>query len=187
MAQIKQLPGGEMRALLSEIVALAIRLRRGFPQDPEQLPAGGQEVLETLEAHGDQTVPQIARLRGTSRQNIQILVNKLQGDGCIELTNNPAHKRSNLVRATNKGSARLLNARRARQTSLETLSSVVPQADVLATTATLRRIRQTFLNSTEPVAQLPRSSAPRSKRVRAVPQATERADPEEYQFPINLL
>jgi len=116
MAQIKQLPGREMRALLSEILALAIRLRRGFPQDAEQLPAGGQEVLEILEAHGDQTVPQIARLRGTSRQNIQILVNKLQQDGCVELANNPAHKRSNLVRATNKGSARLLNAGRARQT-----------------------------------------------------------------------
>src|SRR5262249_2602518 len=103
-------------------------------------------VLEILQLHGDQTVPQIARLRGTSRQNIQILVNKLQAEECVDLVSNPSHKKSCLVRATEKGSGLLQAARRASDSSMALLSAVVPEADVLSTTEILRRIRQTFFS-----------------------------------------
>src|SRR5205823_5328134 len=51
------------------------------------------------------TVPRIARQRSTSRQNIQILVDRLEADGRVELQRNPAHKRSALVCLTTQGTA----------------------------------------------------------------------------------
>ena len=134
----------EIQALLFEITALATRLRQGMAHGGQDLLPGGQQVLEILLQHGDQTVPQIARLRGTSRQNIQILVNQLHADDCVHLANNPGHKRSRLVGVTQKGEKLLVAARRADDAFLTLLASLVPTAEIQSTIATLRRIRQQF-------------------------------------------
>ena len=55
---------------------------------------------------GPHTVPQIARMRPVARQHIQKLANEMAADGLIELIDNPAHKRSKLLRLTPKGEAR---------------------------------------------------------------------------------
>jgi DNA-binding MarR family transcriptional regulator len=188
MAQVQPGNPSEIQALLSEIRSLAIRLRQGVAPRPDGLPPGGQQVLEILLLRGEQTVPQIARLRGTSRQNIQILVNRLQTDGCVDLISNPAHKRSCLVRVTEKGSQMMSAARRTNDSSLAVLSSLVPVADVLSTTATLRRIRQTFKAAELPLPETPRPVPP--KRKRAAPSqnvVSQETFLEEYQLPINLL
>ncbi len=179
----------EIKALLSEITALAIRLRQGVAHGQDGLPPGEQQVLEILVLHGNQTVPQIARLRATSRQNIQILVNRLQADECVDLVSNPSHKKSFLVRATEKGRELLLAAKRANDNSLTMLSSLVPVADVLSTTATLRRIRRTFggreLDLPENPRRAPVEKKPTaSRRRRAVPKETFF---DEHQLPVNLL
>ena len=49
---------------------------------------------------GPSTVPQIARLKGVSRQHVQVLVNNLRGRKFVELSANPAHKRSVLIGTT---------------------------------------------------------------------------------------
>src|SRR6184192_2634450 len=92
-------------ALFREVNALAIRLKGTGVSDGREdaLAAGDLSVLRVLDGHGPQTVPQIARFRETSRQNIQILVNKLEAEGFIELSRNPAHKRSGLVGITEAG------------------------------------------------------------------------------------
>src|SRR6266404_3443610 len=98
-------PSDPLDQLLLEVNALAIRLRqearRG--QTPDELPSGGDNVLTLLAKHGALTVPQIGRLNSTSRQNIQIIVNRLARENCVELAHNPAHKRSELVRLTDRG------------------------------------------------------------------------------------
>ncbi len=66
---------------------------------------GYWSVLRILKMNGAQTVPQIARLRYVPRQSIQKLANEMLEDGVIELVNNPAHKRSKLLRLTPKGEA----------------------------------------------------------------------------------
>ena len=65
--------------------------------------SGRRSVLKGLVKAGPQTVPHMARLRAVSRQHIQKLVNGLLTDGLVELTDNPAHKRSKLVQITASG------------------------------------------------------------------------------------
>jgi DNA-binding MarR family transcriptional regulator len=64
---------------------------------------GYWSVLRLLKVNGAQTVPQIARYRYVPRQSVQKLANEMLADGVIELVNNPAHKRSKLLRLTPKG------------------------------------------------------------------------------------
>jgi DNA-binding MarR family transcriptional regulator len=60
-------------------------------------------MLRSLKLQGPQTVPQIARSRPVSRQHIQKLANTMIAEGVIELVDNPAHRRSKLLRLTSKG------------------------------------------------------------------------------------
>ena len=176
----------QIQELFSEIMALAIRLRQGGIYEPNELPPGEQQVLEILVQKGDHTVPQIARSRGTSRQNIQILVNRLQASQCVNLVSNPSHKRSSLVQATEKGATLLRTARRARENSLALLASVIPEREVLSTTSTLKRIRQSF-KSPEMPDDNPTRPVEKKKRT---PRIEPPAVPDEafdYQLPVNLL
>lgn len=66
---------------------------------------GYWSVLRLLKINGVQTVPQIARYRYVPRQSVQKLANEMLKDGVIEFINNPAHKRSKLLRLTPKGEA----------------------------------------------------------------------------------
>lgn len=62
-------------------------------------------VLRLLKVNGPQTVPQLARYRYVPRQSVQKLANEMLNEGVIEFLNNPAHKRSKLLRLTPKGEA----------------------------------------------------------------------------------
>src|SRR6266436_1557435 len=88
----------EVETLLAEVAALANRLKQAswFGDSKGQLLAGAANVLQILARSGSQTVPQIARARATSRQNIQVVVNRLVTVGYVEAVQNPAHKRSML-------------------------------------------------------------------------------------------
>ncbi len=65
--------------------------------------AGMRGVLESVISGGPQTVPQMARARPVSRQHIQCLVNDLLWLKLVEYADNPAHRRSKVVRATQEG------------------------------------------------------------------------------------
>ena len=68
--------------------------------------AGAYGFLRSLALLGPLTVPEIARMRPTSRQRMQRLANELAGEGLVELIDNPKHRRSKLVRLTPKGHER---------------------------------------------------------------------------------
>jgi len=74
------------------------------------IPSASRAALQVLQRYGPQTVPQIARARFSSRQNIQILINRLKDEGLVEFVNNPDHKRSALVRLTSQGRAAVAQA-----------------------------------------------------------------------------
>src|ERR1051326_6022582 len=95
-------------ALLMEVNGLANRLKSHH--SGETMPGARRAVLQVLQRRGPQTVPQIARARFSSRQNIQILVNRLQREGLIEFLENPDHKRSVLVRLTGGGQIEIAEA-----------------------------------------------------------------------------
>jgi DNA-binding MarR family transcriptional regulator len=69
----------------------------------DSLSAGRRGILRDLRDNGPQTVPQMARRRFVSRQHIQSLVDPLTSEGHVELVENPAHRRSRLVRLTRRG------------------------------------------------------------------------------------
>jgi DNA-binding MarR family transcriptional regulator len=74
---------------------------------------GAFGFMRSLALLGPLTVPQIAKMRPTSRQRMQRLADELAAEGLVKFIDNPKHRRSDLVRLTPKGAARYreLNAR----------------------------------------------------------------------------
>ena len=134
----------ELEDLLVEVNALGVRLRqavRGFHSEDDSA-FGGQDVLQILSESDGQTVPQIARIRATSRQNIQILVNRLKSRGCVELINNPAHRKSALVRLTARGRASLAIAVAEQEKLTLSLLPHFTESEICGVVKLLRRLRQ---------------------------------------------
>ena len=97
----------QLQVLLEEIVSLARSLK-----EPDQFGVARRTILQTLAELGPLTVPHLARLVRTSRQNIQMLVDRLDRNGWVEGFENPVHKRSRLYRLTSKGAGALVTAKR---------------------------------------------------------------------------
>jgi len=75
------------------------------------LTAPMRAVLELLLREGPRTVPEMARLRGVSRQHVQQQVDALLERGLLERLGNPAHKRSPRLALTDEGRALIQNTR----------------------------------------------------------------------------
>src|SRR5215475_5327093 len=134
----------QLNQLLSEVGLLAIRLKqeaRRF-QSLGGVPSGGHNVLNLLHRLGNLTVPQLARLDSTSRQNIQTVVNRLEKEGCVESASNPAHKRSELIRLTDRGLASLRVLSRNADAYKDKLLPRIAKDDLAKATELLRNIRK---------------------------------------------
>ncbi len=110
----------------------------------EGISAGMRGVLMSLDNLGPQTVPQMARARPVSRQHIQILVNSLLETGRVELVDNPAHKRSNLVRLTRSGKRLVVAMNRRELQLLGKLGIDVAAPDLENAAEVLRAVRRLF-------------------------------------------
>ena len=91
--------------LLLESMGLFFQLRAAGKRTGHVMPGGGGiwGFLHSLAVDGPQTVPELARARPVTRQHIQQIANEAAADGLIEFIDNPAHKRSKLLRLTPKG------------------------------------------------------------------------------------
>lgn len=196
-----------VEALLGEVNAVAIRLNQlgRTPSSSGGLPAAAHGVLQLLARHGPQTVPQIARQRSTSRQNIQMLINRLAGQGFVELRSNPAHRRSGLVSLTGRGRAALSQGGEARATVLQAVASHISEPELAGTARVLTQLRQLLsaeetsgaTGSRESKTSQPRSGRrrrrPAEKQSAAVPEppraepAGEKTATDEEEFPVSLL
>ena len=67
---------------------------------------GAFGFMRSLALLGPLTVPQIARMRPTSRQRMQRLADELAAEGLVEFIENPKHRRSKLVQLTREGATR---------------------------------------------------------------------------------
>ena len=109
-----------------------------------EMSGGLRSLLRSLDKQGAQTVPQMARGRSVSRQNIQTLVNQLVDAGYIELVENPAHKRSLFVRLTPQGK-KTVDAMNRREHKLVSKSGVgVSDKKMREAAETLRGVRAFF-------------------------------------------
>jgi len=105
------------------------------------LSAALRGILRGLRRHGAQTVPKMARLRPVSRQNVQLLVNRLREEGLVELVENPAHKRSQLVRLTPEGVRRTGEMERRERRLLSGLDTGLSVHEIARAAGILRGVR----------------------------------------------
>lgn len=192
-----------IHTLFTEVAALAHQLRKTKPTSyrPDGCPHGALCLLRVLDQQGPQTVPGIARARGLSRQNIQVLVNRLIARGLVTLGQNPAHMRSALVHLTADGQELQAAASRHEMQSAEALLPYITESRLVPAAELLRQLRHLLGAAQPPEPPLPRrvpsSSSARSprkrrRRRRPAPVAAEvpppePSEPEESEFPVTLL
>jgi DNA-binding MarR family transcriptional regulator len=191
-------------ALFTEVTALANQLRKttAFVSRQDNSPQGSWSILRTLGRLGPQTVPDMARTRGLSRQNIQVLANRLEAQGYVVVAPNPAHKRSGLVQLTERGRRLQTTVMEREAASLEGLLPHVSQSRLLPATRLLRQLRELLagrelpppeISGERPVpqsARTPRRAARSGKPASTtaeVPIARGPIEPDEGEFPVNLL
>ena len=127
----------EVRLLYHRIVQVAEQLHAGEP-----VTLGMRAVLELLLKNGPTTVPDVARSRNVTRQHIQSLVNPLFDEGFVALKDNPAHKRSSLVKLTDKGERAIRRMRRREARLYESTDFAVSLSELRATARSLKRVRE---------------------------------------------
>lgn len=174
-----------LRDLLAEVEWIALRLRQtGANTD---VATGERRLLQLLGNQDGLTVPQLARLRGTSRQNIQVMVNRLAATGYVELSPNAAHKLSSLVSLAAKGKERLNAAANEDGQIEQQLGPHFTEAELQLALAILQRFRQVLAKGHLPV---PAPQNESQRRVTDNPVRTQ-ADtieaPEEQELPVSLL
>jgi DNA-binding MarR family transcriptional regulator len=141
---------GDLRAVVDEVIGLFHRLRYVAE---EIYGEGGRStarrgILRGLVRYGAQTVPELARARSVTRQDVQPVVGALATEGLVELLDNPAHRRSRLVRVTERGErlVRVLDATDARV--LRAVGVGLTARDLDTTARTLAELRRRFETST---------------------------------------
>jgi len=191
-----------LEVLLVEVNGLANRLKSNNPK--ETIPSASRAALQVLQRCGPQTVPQIARARFSSRQNIQILVNRLQKEGLVELVENPDHKRSVLVRLTHRGQTAIVEASREEAELNTRLLPSFSQTELTFAAEVLNKLRRmldgrsmpervaneanekSFPERAKKATLQPPASADSSKEEDAI-SAAEEVDLSHGELPVNLL
>jgi len=158
----------EIELLFAQVNALALRLRHRGSLGASQgalLPAETL-VLNILAQAGPQTVPQIARARTTSRQNIQIMVNRLEREGFVESVPNPAHRRSLLVALTERGRERLEIANKIKVGFIKDIGKHVSEVELQDAIRLLQRLNDLLSGKTGASTERKPSNASKPKKQR---------------------
>jgi DNA-binding MarR family transcriptional regulator len=101
---------------------------------------GAFGFMRSLALLGPLTVPQIAKMRPTSRQRMQRLADELEAEGLVEFIDNPKHRRSKLVRLTRKGDGRYRELKARLLAIASTLGAGLSERDVRKTTEIVRQV-----------------------------------------------
>ena len=102
--------------------------------------AGAFGFMRSLALIGPLTVPQIAKMRPTSRQRMQRLADELAAEGLVEFIGNPRHRRSKLVRLTREGDARYRELSARLRAMASTMGADLSEVDIGRTTEIVRRL-----------------------------------------------
>lgn len=132
-----------VRAVVDETVALYHRLRWIGEQiyGAEGRSTARRGILRGLVRYGAQTVPKLARMRGVSRQHVQLVIDSLRRDRLVEARPNPVHRRSPLVRATALGERMVHRMDAFDAAVLGSVSYAASARDLKLAALTLQRLR----------------------------------------------
>ncbi len=133
------------------IYPLIWKLRRVFQQlrvvsdamlEDVGINASQRALLEALDGDAAFSVPQIAKQLSVSRQHIQTLVNEMLAKDLVETADNPAHKRSPLVRSTAAGKKLFSSIKEGEQELLDKLTPSFSNADLATSLETLETLEE---------------------------------------------
>lgn len=189
MSGDNQAPSTEasLHVLLTEVKLLAIRLRQSVVLSGRSVGSAENEVLQFLQQQGPISVPNLARERHTTRQNIQVLANRLSSEGLIEFSPNPAHKRSRLLHLSAAARALCEHAKGKQSELLNRLCSGLSADEITRATALLRSIGLNLQNSVTSKRTKPAPVATPSARQRHQERPSVAAVPQEEEIPVSLL
>ncbi|KUM79204.1 MarR family winged helix-turn-helix transcriptional regulator [Streptomyces curacoi] len=146
----KPLPPDELGHRLTEVFDLIGPLYRRALRKVEQgeqvegASVGVRTVMDLLRRHEALTVPQMARAMALSRQFVQRMVNEAAAKGWVEITPNPAHQRSSLIRLTEEGRATIAAILGREHHLNRQVGGDLTDAEVRACVRVLREMLKTF-------------------------------------------
>ena len=129
-----------------QVVWLVRRLFRALAQKASenlgqyQLSVADRAVMEFLFPQEQLSVPEIASRYQVSRQHVQVTVNALRKKGLLESGPNPRHKRSVLMKLSEKGGELFTKILAKDKETVERLFSAVPPEDQKTTRRTLETL-----------------------------------------------
>lgn len=187
--------------LMDKVAALAAVLHRCSQETggPHGLSLSQCAVLTLLQESPGLTVPQLARQRGHSRQNIQTSTDRMAGMGWVESVANPDHRRSERLQLTRAGHHALNTAKQGLAAWLAELSPSVTSKELQSCISVVERmegrlggrtqiqkhlparVRRTRLKAQEPATVLPPEEAA-EPLLEGLPNAAALEE-----FPVNLL
>ncbi len=121
------------RAVGARLSALDRRVAGG-----DELTAAQRTTLADLAKRGPTTLPQLARARSVSRQQVRVVVESLSQLGLVRRVPNPAHRRSYLVGVTDAGSVQAQAIGRRDAVTMSKIEEEVGAGAVRAATSALR-------------------------------------------------
>ena len=164
------------RTMIDLVIAVSrvfFRLRAAGREIGAVSPAGQGTwgFLRSLRLDGPLTVPQLARSRPVARQYIQKMADELAAEGLIEFFDNPAHRRSRLMRLTKKGEA-LHDAIELRVAAAgERMAEGFDDRDIATALAVMRELAQRLAAAPEEAG----SPARKARAPKAAARSTSRA------------
>lgn len=124
-------------------IRAAFRALRGFSDrmnEARGITAARRAVMEYLAEGGSATVPTIAEAKSVTRQHIQTNADELVAQGLAEWSDNPAHRRSRLLRLSAHGSKVFADIRREEAAYLQKLGQVMDTGSVAGSRQTLQEL-----------------------------------------------
>jgi DNA-binding MarR family transcriptional regulator len=101
---------------------------------------GSFGLLRSLALLGPLTVPQIAKMRPTSRQRMQRLADELAAAGLVQFAENPKHRRSRLVLLTSEGENRYLDMNRRLRELASDFGSDMDEGDIRISASVVKQL-----------------------------------------------
>lgn len=127
----------------------------------EGLTSARWQVLGAIALAGQPlTVPQIARRMGLTRQSVQVSVNRLAGDGLVHVEDNPDHRRSPLIRLTDRGVAAYGALERRQAKWIDELVAGLPVRDLATTARVLTELGERLVKNAQRAERSSNGAAP---------------------------
>lgn len=134
----------QLRAQITKSAAPVSKRIRDALLDQTKSVMGGFGIITDLYYDGPKTMPQLLEDRAYSRQHLHDLVSKLEAEGLVEYHENPHHKRSKLIAATEKGIDEMLERRQMVMDTIVPLSTDVTEKEFKTAIKVLRSMRIAF-------------------------------------------